>query len=184
MTDMSSEENKDYVTVGKIAGAFGVKGEVRVKTNNPAYLDYLEAAEKFHLKNHPFILTPLSCRRLNDGIAFKFKEAPDRNAADALPRDFILLPRSAFPPPDEEDGFLTRDILGFAVLFENEKIGEIINCYDFGAAPVFEMKTETGQEFMFPYLETTVEKIDWNENILLLLPDALANFPKPPSSDE
>ena len=103
----------DLVLVGAIAGAFGVQGEVRLRsfTADPeAMVDY---APFFHEDGRP-ALTPMSWRSVKDGIAVIAKEVTSREDAIALRNTKLYVPRSALPAADEEE-YYHVDLIGLSV---------------------------------------------------------------------
>jgi 16S rRNA processing protein RimM len=103
----------DLVLVGAIAGAFGVQGEVRLRsfTAEPdALVDY---APFFHADGKR-ALTPTSWRPVKDGIAVIAEEVKSREDAIAMRNTKLFVPRSALPPA-EEDEFYHVDLIGLTV---------------------------------------------------------------------
>jgi 16S rRNA processing protein RimM len=103
----------DLVLVGAIAGAFGVQGEVRLRsfTAQPdAIVDY---APFFHADGRP-ALTPKSWRAVKDGIAVVALEVSSREDAMALRNTKLYVPRAALPPADEDE-FYHVDLIGLTV---------------------------------------------------------------------
>jgi 16S rRNA processing protein RimM len=101
------------VLVGAIAGAFGVRGEVRVRsfTGDPeAILDY---APFFHEDGRP-ALTPTSWRPIPDGVAVMAAEVRTREEAMALRNTKLFVPRDALPEA-EEDEYYHVDLIGLSV---------------------------------------------------------------------
>jgi 16S rRNA processing protein RimM len=103
----------DLVLVGAIAGAFGVQGEVRLRsfTAQPdAIVDY---APFFHADGRP-ALTPKSWRPVKDGIAVVALEVSSREDAMALRNTKLYVPRAALPPADDDE-FYHVDLIGLSV---------------------------------------------------------------------
>jgi 16S rRNA processing protein RimM len=103
----------DLVLVGAIAGAFGVQGEVRLRsfTAQPdAIVDY---APFFHADGRP-ALTPKSWRPVKDGIAVVALEVSSREDAMALRNTKLYVPRAALPPADEDE-FYHVDLIGLSI---------------------------------------------------------------------
>jgi 16S rRNA processing protein RimM len=103
----------ELVLVGAIAGAFGVQGEVRLRsfTAQPdAIVDY---APFFH-EDGRVALTPKSWRPVKDGIAVIAAEVTSREDAIALRNTKLYVPRDALPPADEDE-FYHVDLIGLSV---------------------------------------------------------------------
>jgi 16S rRNA processing protein RimM len=104
---------EDLVLVGAITGAFGVHGEVRLRsfTAEPdAIVDY---APFFHADGRP-ALTPTSWRPVKDGIAVMAPEVKTREEAMALRNTKLFVPRAALPPA-EDDEYYHVDLIGLAL---------------------------------------------------------------------
>ncbi len=167
-------ETKDFVTVAKIAGPFGLKGEVRVKTNAPFFIEHILEAKQFYIAGGKKTLTPTDVRELKDGFAFSFKEVPDRTAAERLPRDFLLLSRDTFPLSEGLEIVFEDDILNFDVLHAGKRIGSVTGFHDYGAAPVIEVTREDQNEGMFPLIEENIEAIDPETRVIEITEAAMS----------
>jgi 16S rRNA processing protein RimM len=103
----------ELVLVGAIAGAFGVQGEVRLRSftaDADALVDY---APFFHADGKP-ALTPTSWRPVKDGIAVIAHEIKSREDAMALRNTKLYVPRAALPPADDDE-FYHVDLIGLSV---------------------------------------------------------------------
>ena len=101
---------KSFVLVGAIAGAFGVRGEIRLRsfTADPeAIVDYAP----FCNEEGQVILSVQSWRPIKDGIVVTSKEVPTREAAMALRNTKLFVPRDRLPEA-EEDEFYHVDLIG------------------------------------------------------------------------
>lgn len=131
------------VLVGRVSGAFGVKGEVRIRayTADPlALLDYRELKRA----NGEAGLTLLSGRVAKDGVIARAREIAVREDADALKGLDLYAPRSALPPAEEDEFYLT-DLIGLqARAPDGAVLGRIKAVHDFGAGDVLEVLPEAG----------------------------------------
>jgi len=96
--------------VGAIAGAFGVRGEIRLRsfTADPeTIVDYAP----FCNEEGQVILSIQSWRPIKDGIVVTAKEVPTREAAMALRNTKLFVPRDRLPEA-EEDEFYHVDLIG------------------------------------------------------------------------
>ena len=147
---MSGTDPDELVVVAQIAGAFGVKGEVRVRpfTEHPeACLGYgpllNEAGE--------VILTPVSYRPLKDVFGVIAKEALQREDWEALKGANLHVRRSALPAPDEDE-FYIIDMIGCDVVHADGRVlGTLKNVPDFGAGSLLEVTPATGPSFYLPF---------------------------------
>ena len=166
--DMS--DNKDWVCVAAIAGAFGVSGEIKLKsfTQIPESCVlygplYNEAGE--------LLLTPQSHRVMNNHIALKTEDVQSREAAQALKGMRVYVPRAALPAPGDEDDFYYSDLVGLDVkTTDGKRMGTVLGVHEFGAGDMLEIKpplksdkgakSEKGASFFHPFTKKAVPKVD------------------------
>ncbi|MEM1276333.1 MAG: ribosome maturation factor RimM [Pseudomonadota bacterium] len=145
------------IVVGAIAGAFGVRGEARVKsfcTEPEAIGDYgpltTETGQSFTLK---------IARPVKGGFAVRLSGVPTREAAEALKGTRLYAPREALPAlPDDE--FYHTDLIGLDVVDTGgASLGRIRAIHDFGAGDVLDI---VGGEapLMLPFTREAVPTVD------------------------
>ncbi len=138
---MPNRSNPDrLIVVGALAGAHGVRGDVRVKsfTDDPHALfdlgpllseagDILLEAQKLKPGSDHFIVTP--------------KTARQKEEWDGLKGTRLYVRRSALPPP-EDDEFYVEDLIGLKACDEHgEQVGAIKSVQNFGAGDLLEIET-------------------------------------------
>jgi 16S rRNA processing protein RimM len=138
------------VVVGQIAGAFGVKGEVRVRsfTEDPeacfAYGPLMDA-------NGAIVLTPMKARPLNQDYGVTARENREREEWEALKGTLLHVPRAAMPPP-AEDEFYIADLIGMeAVHADGRPLGKVVAAHNFGAGDLIEVAPLSGASFMLSF---------------------------------
>lgn len=150
------------VTLAAIAGAHGVRGEVRLKTFGEG-ADTLRAFSVFDAGARK--LTLKSVRPANQGAVATFAEVTDRSAAEALRGTVLTVPRSALPPlgPGE---YYHHDLIGLACTSTGgEALGTVVAVENFGAGDILEIERppEPGkkpQRFMVPMTPQAVPEWD------------------------
>jgi 16S rRNA processing protein RimM len=146
----------DKICVGAIAGAFGVRGEAKIKcfTDDPAAIgDYGPLATEDGTRQFTLKLT----RQIKGGYAAHLSDVATREDAEALKGTRLYAERSALPEPDEEEFYYT-DLLGLRIeTADGTLIGEIKAVQDFGAGDVIEYVPEGGGETL--YLPFTLEVV-------------------------
>ena len=151
------------VTLAAIAGAHGVRGEVRLKLFGEG-ADALRAFSVFDGGGRK--LTLKSVRPANQGAVASFAEVADRAAAEALRGTLLTVPRSALPPLAEGE-YYHHDLIGLpCVSTDGVAIGHVAAVENFGAGDILEIETpaEPGKKpkrFMVPM--TTRAVPDWND---------------------
>src|SRR4051794_23641812 len=101
------------ILVGRVAGAFGVKGEVRITayTAEPlALLDY----KTLRREDGSPGLTLLSGRAAKGAFIGRAAEIETREQAEALRGLRLYITRDVLPEPDEDEFYVT-DLIGLSV---------------------------------------------------------------------
>jgi len=118
-TDHSPAPNADWMEIGRIVGAQGLKGEVRVYPDSDFPERFLEPGPRW--LRSPGAAAPqpvkLVAGRLLAGknlYVLKFAEVGDRTQAEALRGAVMLVPASDRLPL-EPDEFHVRDLIGLEV---------------------------------------------------------------------
>jgi 16S rRNA processing protein RimM len=177
---MSAE---DRVIVAQIAGAFGVRGEVKIRpfTEDP------EACLGYGPLRGPqgtVLLTPRDWRPQGDVWVVKATETRTREDWEALKGTDLWVPRTALPPPDDEDEVYVRDLIGCEVVWpDGQVLGRVTKVQDFGAGDVVEVSLagQTRRVWLpltracFPRLDISARRVVADPH-----PDYLAVGAKPP----
>ncbi|MBL0769079.1 ribosome maturation factor RimM [Sphingopyxis sp. XHP0097] len=145
------------VTLAAIAGAHGVRGEVRLKLFGEG-ADALRAFSTFDAG--PRKLTLTSVRPANQGAVASFAELTDRSAAEALRGTLLTVPRSALPPlgPGE---YYHHDLIGLACTStDGAPVGHVVAVENFGAGDILEIEKPDGKRFMVPMTAQAVTAWD------------------------
>ena len=140
------------VTLAAIAGAHGVRGEVRLKLFGEG-AEALRAFSVFNAGERK--LTLKSVRPANQGAVASFAEVTDRSAAEALRGTVLTVPRSALPPLADGE-YYHHDLIGLpCVSTDGAAIGHVAAVENFGAGDILEIEkpAEPGKKpvrFMVP----------------------------------
>jgi 16S rRNA processing protein RimM len=156
------------VLVGQVAGAFGVRGEVRVTafTQDPAsLLDYgplLDEAGK------P-ALTLVSGRPDKNVLVGRAKEIATREEAQAMRGLRLYIPRDRLPAPDEDEFYLA-DLIGLAVLSPtDEALGRVKSVQNFGAGDLLEIEPPGGAATWWaPFTKAVVPQVRLTEGVVVV----------------
>ena len=135
------------VTLAAIAGAHGVRGEVRLKLFGEG-AEALRAFSVFDAGDRK--LTLKSVRPANQGAVATFVEVTDRSTAEALRGTLLTVPRSALPALGEGE-YYHHDLLGLpCVSTDGAAIGHVAAVENFGAGDILEIEKPGGKRFMVP----------------------------------
>ena len=150
------------ILVGRVAGAFGVRGEVRITsfTAEPAaLLDY----KTLQREDGSTGLTLTSGRPAKGGVVARATEIETREQAEALRGLKLYIARDSLPEP-EEDEFYVTDLIGVeAVTPEGEVLGRVKTVHDFGAGDLLEIQPETGASWWLPFTKEAVPEVHLRE---------------------
>ena len=155
----SLTRKSDLVVVAQATGAFGVRGEVKIRpfTDDPgACLRYGPLLDA----NGEVVLTPKRHRSVKNALAVSAPEVGTREEAQSLNGTLLYVPRSALPEP-EEDEFYFEDLVGLDVKStEGRRIGTVVAVHSFGAGDMLEIKPKDGASFFHPFTKEAVPKVD------------------------
>ena len=155
------ERTSKPVLVAAIAGAFGVKGEVRLKsfTADPATcLDYAPFVDASGRE----ILHITAARPIKGGFAVRAQEVASREEAEALKSTRLYALREKFAEPDEDD-FYQTDLLGLRVCDgAGAPLGHIKAVLNFGAGDLLEIAGTPGtrESWSLPFTRHHVPQVD------------------------
>jgi 16S rRNA processing protein RimM len=166
------------VCVGVVTGAHGVRGAVRVKsfTAEPADVArYGPLEDEGGEKRYSLRLVGSAKGVLIAQLA----GVDDRDRADTLRGLRLYLPRSALPPPPEDE-YYHADLIGLAAeLADGTPVGQVRAVHDFGAGDTLEIDRAEGQPVMVPFTRAVVPVVDLQAGRLVLdPPEGLIDPPK------
>lgn len=153
--------------IGRVAGAFGVRGEVRITTfaEDPMALARYRVLVR---KDGAPALTILGARPTKGGIIARAKEVETKEQADALRGLQLYVSRDVLPPP-EEDEFYYDDLIGLAVEgLDGEAIGTVKSVQNFGAGDLLEIAPAAGgPTWWLPFTKEAVPEVRLAEGKLI-----------------
>lgn len=150
----------DLVCVGAIAGAFGVHGEVRLKsfTAEPeAIADYAPLTTEDGARRFDVEIT----REIKQGFAARLSGVLTKEQADALRGTRLYAPRDRLPSlPDDE--YYHADLIGLAVVDTGgAEIGTVRAVHNHGATDLLELiLTGQGKTVLLPFTRAAVPTVD------------------------
>ncbi|WP_265562965.1 ribosome maturation factor RimM [Sphingomicrobium arenosum] len=161
-------ERDERIALAAIAGAHGIKGEVRLKL----FADGIAS-----LKTKEALFVGGDERRLlsvreggKNGAVARFEGVSDRTAAEGLRGTLIEVAREALPELDEGEYYFS-DLMDLPVVADDdgEAIGTVVAVENYGASDVVEIEKPNGKRFMVPLTENAVP--EWNEERLVVARD-------------
>jgi 16S rRNA processing protein RimM len=176
-------KQKNLILMGYIAGAFGVRGEVRVRPYT-AEADGIVAYGALLDEHGAVVLTPKRAHAIKDGVAITAKEITTREQAEEMKGTKLYVPRDRLPPPEEDDEFYIVDLIGCAVENLNgDPLGNVAAVHDFGAGDVLEIKSGSKSWFL-PFTAENAPQIDLKSRRIIADPPAALLDPTAPDKEE
>ncbi|MFP7671979.1 ribosome maturation factor RimM [Marivita sp. S0852] len=160
----------EKVCVGAIAGAFGVRGDVRLKsfTANPkdiaeyAPLETEDGGQSFSVK---------ITRQIKNGLAARLSGITTKEAADALRGTQLYVPRDRLPSlPDDE--FYHADLIGLTVTDTGgATLGKVVSVINNGADDLLELSAPgQKQSVLLPFTKAAVPTVDLSQGRIVADP--------------
>jgi len=169
--------DEKLICVGAIMGAFGVRGEVRLKSfcaDPEAIADYsplvTEAGDSFEIK-----LT----RSVKGGFGAHLAGVTSKEAADAMRGTKLYARREDLPNlPDDE--YYHSDLIGLIVLDTGgAELGKVTSVQDFGAGDILEIYGKGLKEAaLLPFTVANVPTVDLSAGKIIADPPE-GMFPEP-----
>ena len=159
----------DLVVIAAIAGAYGVRGEARVKPFGDP--DALSAYGPFLDAHGAVIATPEAARRQGDFAVVRFREGFSREDVAAMKGTLLRVPRSALPEP-EEDEYYHADLMGLrAESPEGEALGRVKAVLDHGAGDLLEIAPGAGAKtLLIPFTREHAPVVDLDAGLIVVVP--------------
>lgn len=150
----------DRICVGSISGAFGVKGDVRLKSycaEPTAIADYAPLTNEDGTRTFEVTLIGV----LNNGLSARLGGVRSRDEAEALKGMNLYAERSKLPSLDDDE-FYHTDLIGLDVLDAGgTKLGVIKAVLNHGASDLLEvMGPGMKSPMLLPFTRQVVPTID------------------------
>ncbi|MEP1611838.1 MAG: ribosome maturation factor RimM [Roseobacter sp.] len=160
----------DKICVGAIGGAYGVRGELRIKSfcavgeeiENYNPLTTEDAGQSFHLA----IVRPIK-----NGFAARLAEVATKEQADALKGTQLYAERAQLPSlPDDE--YYHADLMGLEVRDSGGALlGSVKTVLDHGAGDILEVqRPKSSETVLLPFTLALVPTVDLSAGILIVDP--------------
>jgi 16S rRNA processing protein RimM len=157
------------IQVARVAGAFGVRGELRITTFTEDPMSLAAFKALLRQDGSPG-LTLTSARPVKGGVVARAKEIETREQAEAARGLKLFIPRDALPAPEEDEFYLT-DLIGAVVETPaGERLGEVKSVQDFGAGDLLEVQPASGPSWWLPFTRDAVPEVKLAEGKLIAVP--------------
>lgn len=159
-------ETENWVAMGYIKGAFGIKGWVKIKADTEYTDSLLDYADwRLRKQNHILNVSLEEGKAVGDELQVKFSEISDRDAAASLRGYTIEIPRESFASAEEGEYYWT-DLVGMQVINRSgELIGEVSNLMETGAHDVLIINGASGQK-LIPFVAHFIDDVDNDKKVI------------------
>lgn len=168
----SPNASSDWLQVGYIARAHGLRGELGVKTFDPASTA-LGEVDRVQLTTKTGVVSLFSIETLRDAprgdLLMTLEGVRSREAADALVGSTVAVHRDELEPPDEGEVF-QGDLIGLeARTPEGRRLGVVSEIWSSGPVPNLVLKDGDAEQ-MVPFADDFIVKIDLEARTIVLRP--------------
>lgn len=162
---MAASGGPRMVRVGAIAGAHGIRGEVRIRSFTAEPKDLVAYGDLFDESGERRF--QVRCTGMAKGVILaRIEGIGNRTEAERLKGVGLFIPRAALPEPEPEEYYhadligLNAELIGDDATPAARPLGKVIAVNDFGAGPVLEIATPGAVSVMVPFIAAVVPWID------------------------
>jgi 16S rRNA processing protein RimM len=153
----SSDRGERRIALAAVAGAHGVKGEVRLKLFSDS-VDSLSAQKKLYVGGAELRL--LSIRDSGKTAVARFEGIDDRSAAEALRGSLVEVDRSTLPPLEQGE-YYHADLIGLtAIDAQGSAVGTVVAVENYGAGDLLEIEGGNGKRSLIPFKAGIADLVD------------------------
>ena len=165
---MTSPATDKRVALAAVAGAHGVRGEVKLKLFGDS-IDSLVRQPSLTVGGKPLLLKDV--RAGNKTAIARFEGVASREAAEALRGSLVEIDRAALPPLEDGE-YYHADLIGLPCIDgAGRPVGIVAAIEDFGAGELLDIEKSNGKSSLIPFREGIADLVDGR---IILDPDFLA----------
>ncbi len=154
--------SEEFIPVGKISGAFGVKGWVKVYSFTDPRTNILQYSPLFLSRQGEWIEIKLSGGHLQGkGVVMGIANVTDRDQVQPLIGAELAIRKTQLEPAGEDE-FYWADLVGLEVLnLEGDSLGHVDHLLETGANDVLVLKADeqNKEERLIPFVMDDIVKL-------------------------
>ena len=146
------------VLIGRITGAHGIKGEVKLQS----FTAEPEAIARYGpLRTARGTMIEIErLRSQKQGFIATLKGVSDRNQAEALAGTELFIDRAHLPEPGGDENYI-HDLVGIVVMTrDGEAFGTVADVVNYGAGDLLDIARPELASVLVPFLDAFVPEID------------------------
>ena len=176
---MSAPTPTDFLVVGRIRRAHGIRGELVVETVTDApdaifasgHRVFAGSREGMVSPGHPELVVERASP-FKGGMIVKFRGLETRNDAEPWRERTLLVPEGEVEPPGDDELFV-HDLVGMRVeLVSGELVGEVREVFELPQGFVFDVARPGKGNVMVQLHESVVVEVDPDTRVVKLDPPA------------
>lgn len=166
-----SKETDSLITVGKITGTHGIKGELK-------YFPYSGSCESLTVGTTVLLTLPsgkqqtisiLRARSNGNRHTMLLEGFDSINTAQQLVGSEITLKRSQLPEPEESE-YYWCDLMGLNVITDSgQSLGIITDIFSTGSNDIYVVKNKT-KEYLIPAIADVIASVDLQNRLVTITP--------------
>ncbi|WP_273149088.1 ribosome maturation factor RimM [Methylophaga thiooxydans] len=161
--------SEEFIPVGKISGAFGIKGWVKVFSFTDPRTNILEYSPLFLSRQGEWIEIKVAGGHLQGkGVVMGIANVTDRDQVQPLIGSELAIKKEQLEPA-EEDEFYWSDLQGLTVMnLDDETLGQVDHLLETGANDVLVVKAKgDNTERLIPFvMEDIVKAVDLDKQLI------------------
>lgn len=161
--------SEEFIPVGKISGAFGVKGWVKVFSFTEPRANILEYSPLFLSRRGEWIEIKVSAGHAQGkGVVMGIANVTDRDQVQPLIGSELAIKKEQLEPADEDE-FYWADLQGLTVInLEDETLGQVDHLLETGANDVLVVKAKgDNTERLIPFvMDDIVKLVDLDKQVI------------------
>jgi 16S rRNA processing protein RimM len=169
-------DGQERILVGAIAGAHGVRGQVKIKsfTDDPAAVAaYGPVTDESGRRSFRLTLAGATQAPKGGVVIARIDGVSDRDEAEALKGLRLYVARAALPPPDEGE-YYRADLIGLrAERRDGAAYGRVVDVQNYGAGDLLEIERADGEREFLPFTTATAPLVDIAGGRLVVEPPAV-----------
>jgi len=168
----SGDAPAELLTVGRVARAHGLKGELRVELffSGSDALEHVETLTLSKRDGDPSEAVAYGiewARPVPKAYLVKLRDVTDRDAAEALKGLTVSVPRAALPPTDDSEYYLV-DLIGARVVGPEGEIGIVSEIATHPSVDALVIKTPDGRTLEQPLVPDWILRVSVAEKLVEL----------------
>ncbi|WP_457567752.1 ribosome maturation factor RimM [Desulfurobacterium sp.] len=165
-------DHSNEILIGKIVGAHGIKGDVKIKPESDIFERQMASVKKLYgyRGTKKKELTVESLKPHKNIFIAKFAEITDRNEAEAAINTELYIKKEEAAPLKNGE-FFFEDLIGCTVETENkETVGTVKEIMEMPASHILVVEKASGEEALIPFIDAFVKNVNVKEKKITIKP--------------